>query len=96
MNTHYSLQLSTSHCSAIDKAQLLEELTFQERKVLKLTVLEHSCKEIASQLGISTETVKKHRKNIVKKLQVKGKTEFRRLLRRLDTPSNTILTPNYP
>lgn len=76
-------------------AQALEELTSQERKVLAFTIAELSCKEIAQELSVSTETVKKHRKNIVKKLGVKGKTEFRRLLRQLDA-STPKIPPTYP
>ena len=58
----------------------LEQLTAQERKILLMTLNELSCKEIAQALCITPETAKRHRKNIIRKLQVKGKTEFRRLL----------------
>lgn len=69
----------------------LEELTTQERKVLQYTIFEFSCKEIAEELSVSTETIKKHRKNIMKKLGVKGKTQFRRLLYHI-----TVSTPKIP
>ena len=58
----------------------LAQLTSQERKVLLMTLNDYSCKEIADVLCISFETVKRHRKNIIRKLEVSGKTEFRRLL----------------
>lgn len=46
----------------------LEDFTSQELKVLKLSAEGFSCKEMAIKLCISEETVKKHRKNIIKKL----------------------------
>lgn len=58
----------------------LIHLTVQERKILLMTMNDFSCKESADILCIATETVKRHRKNIIRKLQIKGKTEFRRLL----------------
>lgn len=58
----------------------LEQLTAQERRILLMTLNDCSCKEIADTLSIAFETVKRHRKNIIRKLEVRGKTEFRRLL----------------
>ena len=58
----------------------LAQLTAQERKILLMTLNDFSCKESADMLSIAIETVKRHRKNIIRKLEVKGKTEFRRLL----------------
>jgi DNA-binding CsgD family transcriptional regulator len=58
----------------------LAQLTSQERKILLMTLNDCSCKEIADSLNIAFETVKRHRKNIIRKLEVSGKTEFRRLL----------------
>lgn len=63
-----------------DDVPALEQLTAQERKILLMTLNDYSCKEIADTLSIALETVKRHRKNIIGKLKVKGKTEFRRLL----------------
>jgi DNA-binding CsgD family transcriptional regulator len=60
---------------------LLEVLTTQELKILKLASTEISNKEIANFLGISDQTVKKHRQNIYAKLDIHGKTDIRRLLR---------------
>ncbi|MGF7218508.1 DNA-binding CsgD family transcriptional regulator [Spirosoma lacussanchae] len=65
----------------------IDKLTIREFKVLRLTMIELSCKEIAEQLNISPETVKKHRKNILKKLQINGKSGFRRLLFNLSLAS---------
>ena len=45
-------------------------LTQREREVLQLTAYEHTSKEIAQLLFISTHTVKTHRKNLYQKLGV--------------------------
>ncbi|KAB7732715.1 hypothetical protein F5984_01825 [Rudanella paleaurantiibacter] len=41
-------------------------------------------KEIAQALGIKEETAKCHRKNVLRKLGLRGKSDLRRLLRLLD------------
>ena len=78
----------------------LDELTAQERKVLALVIQDLTCKEIAEQLSISPKTVIKHRKNICRKLDIKGKEAFRKALRLIERlqqaatyPQNT---PNLP
>lgn len=65
---------------SLTEVPALGQLTGQERKVLLMTLNDFSCKESADTLSIATETVKRHRKNIIRKLEVKGKSEFRRLL----------------
>lgn len=65
---------------SLNEVPALEQLTAQERKILLMTLNDFSCKESADMLSIAIETVKRHRKNIIRKLEVKGKTEFRRLL----------------
>jgi DNA-binding NarL/FixJ family response regulator len=47
-------------------------LTSRELEILKLISLEYSGKEISEELFISTHTVESHRKNLIKKLQVKN------------------------
>ena len=47
-------------------------LTDRELEIIKLISLEYSGKEISDQLFISTNTVETHRKNIMKKLDVKN------------------------
>ena len=47
-------------------------LTERELVILKLIALEYSGKEISEKLFISTNTVETHRKNLLKKLKVKG------------------------
>lgn len=48
------------------------QLTGREIEIISLIALEYSGKEISDQLFISTNTVETHRKNIMKKLQVKN------------------------
>lgn len=47
-------------------------LTVRELEIIKLISLEYSGKEISEELSISTNTVETHRKNLVKKLNVKN------------------------
>lgn len=47
-------------------------LTEREFVIIKLIALEYSGKEISEKLFISTNTVETHRKNLLKKLNVKG------------------------
>ncbi|MFY0608023.1 MAG: response regulator transcription factor [Cyclobacteriaceae bacterium] len=48
------------------------QLTDREQEILQLIALEKSNEEIAEQLYISRRTVETHRKNILKKTEVKG------------------------
>lgn len=50
----------------------LDYLTDREIEILKLISLEYSGKEISEELSISTHTVETHRKNLIKKLNVKN------------------------
>ena len=50
-------------------------LSLREKEVLGLLAKGFSYKEIASQLGVSMETIKKHLKNIYQKLHVQNKIE---------------------
>jgi DNA-binding NarL/FixJ family response regulator len=57
-------------------------LSRQELKILKICANEElSCKEIAIKLCVSEGTIKIHRKNILKKLNLRGKLAFRQLCR---------------
>lgn len=51
-------------------------LTFQEVKIILYIKEGLSSQQIADQLSISVSTVKTHRKNIMKKVCIKGKTAF--------------------
>jgi DNA-binding NarL/FixJ family response regulator len=50
-------------------------LSQREREVLELLAKGLLYKEMAQQLGVGTETVKKHLKNIYQKLHVQNKIE---------------------
>lgn len=63
---------------------VFESLTSRERTILRLAAQDLTCEEIALQMGITKETVEKHRKNVLKKAGVKGKTALQRLLRQFE------------
>ena len=63
------------------KEAVLNTLTSQELKVLKLASTDLTNKEIAKQLCISDQTAKKYRQNIYEKLNLHGKSEIRQFLR---------------
>lgn len=48
-------------------------LTFREREVFELLILNKSTKEIAEKLNISEKTVRNHISNTMQKLGVKGR-----------------------
>lgn len=56
------------------------QITLRELQIIQLARQGQSNKEIATQLNITELTVKSHRKNIMKKLGLKGKSEFMRYL----------------
>jgi DNA-binding NarL/FixJ family response regulator len=64
------------------------DLTTQEIKILDLALCNLSNKEIAETLFVSELTVKKHRTNIYKKVQINGKSQVRKFLRKI-TLSNS-------
>lgn len=54
---------------------ILENLTGREKEILSYLCKGLLNKEISKQLNISVETVKKHNKNIFKKIGVRNRTE---------------------
>jgi DNA-binding NarL/FixJ family response regulator len=60
---------------------VLEKLTRQEGKILKLVTEGLSNQEIATQLNISVVTVKTHRQRITHKADVKGALAIRKFIR---------------
>jgi len=60
---------------------VMNTLTSQELKVLKHASADLTNKEIAKQMCISDQTVKKHRQNIYQKLNLQGTSEIRQFLR---------------
>ncbi|PKW30152.1 response regulator [Flavobacterium lindanitolerans] len=57
--------------SYINEAMPLSSITERELEVLKLITMEYSGTQISEELNISTNTVETHRKNLIKKLNVK-------------------------
>ena len=51
---------------------LLDSLSLREKEVLTLVANGHTSQEIADLLGLSIQTIKIHRKNVLKKLEVKS------------------------
>jgi DNA-binding NarL/FixJ family response regulator len=50
----------------------IEDLTAAERRILKLIAEDHTSKEMADKLQISTKTIESHRQNICHKLRLHG------------------------
>ncbi len=63
--------------------QILDKLTTQEFKIIRLASQELSNKEIGQHLSIAESTVKKHKENIFRKLNIKGRNDIRKFLRKL-------------
>ena len=60
--------------------KIMSSLTLKELKVLQMAKEGKGNKEIAAIFNISVETVKTHRKNIMRKMGIKGKIEMTRFL----------------
>mgnify|MGYP003515004821 FL=1 len=58
--------------SDINEAMPLSSITDRELEILRLITLEYSGTQIGDELNISTNTVETHRKNLIKKLNVKS------------------------
>jgi DNA-binding CsgD family transcriptional regulator len=67
--------------SAKDGLTTKLDFTFREAQIIQFSKNNLSCKEIANHLFISVNTVRKHRRNIITKIGVSGKTDFRKFLR---------------
>ena len=52
------------------------DLTAREQEVLKMVVLGHTNKEIASVLGITVKTVETHKANVMEKLEIDSRAEL--------------------
>jgi DNA-binding NarL/FixJ family response regulator len=74
--SHYLVR-RTSKLRPANKRPSLDDLTAQERRVLKLLSQNKTSREIAEDLGISVRTVQHHRSNICTKLDLQG---YNRLL----------------
>ncbi|GMA60543.1 helix-turn-helix domain-containing protein [Alicyclobacillus fastidiosus] len=56
-------------------ARVKSLLTNREREVFELLVQDKTTKEIAAQLFVSEKTVRNHISNVMKKLNVKGRSQ---------------------
>jgi LuxR family transcriptional regulator of spore coat protein len=57
------------------QARMKSLLTNREREVFELLVQDKTTKEIAAQLFVSEKTVRNHISNVMKKLNVKGRSQ---------------------
>lgn len=61
--------------SSAKDARMKSLLTNREREVFELLVQDKTTKEIAGQLFVSEKTVRNHISNVMKKLNVKGRSQ---------------------
>ncbi len=75
MSAEIARRVVASFRQPSNNANELDVLTNREREIVELLCKNYAYKEIADQLYISRETVKKHIKNIYEKLHVQNKFE---------------------
>ena len=61
--------------SAVRDVRMKSLLTSREREVFELLVQDRTTREIAESLFISEKTVRNHISNVMKKLNVKGRSQ---------------------
>ncbi|MHB1629783.1 MAG: helix-turn-helix domain-containing protein, partial [Bacilli bacterium] len=61
--------------SAVRDVRVKSLLTIREREVFELLVQDKTTREIAETLFISEKTVRNHISNVMKKLNVKGRSQ---------------------
>jgi LuxR family maltose regulon positive regulatory protein len=66
---------TAASAAATQRLALIEPLTTRELEILELLAQRRSNKEIAQELIISTETVRKHASNLYQKLHVRGRRQ---------------------
>lgn len=79
-------EYQTLYFNNFSQKLLSNGLTNRERDIVRLLILNHSSKQIAEKLFISSNTVDTHRRNILKKLGISSTGELKGLVK-----SNTIL-----
>ncbi|MDD3005164.1 response regulator transcription factor [Flavobacterium sp.] len=75
MNSNIARKVVESFQTDLKKNAELKKLTEREKEILALLSKGYRYKEIASQLFLSTETVRTHVRNIYVKLQVNSRTD---------------------
>jgi FixJ family two-component response regulator len=70
-------------------------LTSREREIMTFVVSGLLNKQIAAELGISEITVKAHRGQVMRKMEVDSLAELVRLAARLDTPHTKVSTNTF-
>lgn len=74
--THVSAGIGRAFAPAPGaKAALVERLTARELEIVRLIAAGHSSQEIAEHLAISVPTVRKHRENLMRKLDLHNAAE---------------------
>ena len=71
-----SNEYETKYFNNFSQKLLSDGISNRERDVVRLLVLSNSSKEIAEKLNISVNTVDTHRRNILKKLNIKSTGEL--------------------
>lgn len=64
------------HSASLPRGAGSHNLTARELEVLKMVVLGHTNKEIASVLGITVKTVETHKANVMEKLEIDSRAEL--------------------
>ncbi len=64
--------------------KLLNKLTVREQQIIQILIRGKLDKEIADELDISLDTVKKHNKSIYKKLNARNRSEVIALMNTLE------------
>ncbi len=80
---HVSIKLAKLGLGAAEDGSMLAALTLRQRQVARLATLERTNREIADELGLSVDTVKKHLKDAFARLSITSRRDLRALFRRL-------------
>ena len=83
MAMHMSIKLAKLGIGAAEDGAMLATLTLRQRQVARLATLDRTNREIADELGLSVDTVKKHLKDAFARLSITSRRDLRALFRRL-------------
>jgi FixJ family two-component response regulator len=84
---HLSLQAQHHRIRSQRAKQRYQELSVREREILPYLLQGHGNKSIAASMDVLPDTVKKHRAQIMEKMQVENLPELIALWNGLDTPN---------